>query len=457
MATAVRARLHVTAVPASHTTTAERTGRRRPGSALIATLASSAVIATTAAFGQAPLRATTGTAAMAGELRLPPGYLALAPICHVFDAFTLFSLSQHAAILAWVFVLVLAWRVRRNRRFARPVSRARRCGREALALGGTLAAVVTFYAVGALLPRPSAFLALGDADELAVDVHSHTSASHDGRASFDAEANRRWHAAAGFQVAYVTDHRSYDGASAGLRGNPATASAGVVLLPGIESRYGGQHVNVLGAMASDSIDRRGRLDVERLTSRASVTGQTPFIALLTAPARLDRIPPELPFNAVELADGAPRGLAFTREHGATLRSLAAAHGAAALAGSNNHGWGSTATAWTVMRVPGWRTMPPAILDTAIRSAMARNDPGIRIVERRTPPPPTGLATWVATPALVAWQIAIEMPAAERWAWLAWIWGGWGGVLLMAALRAPRWRPITIRAPLSLEPQYEQAS
>ena len=39
---------------------------------------------------------------------------------------------------------------------------------------------------------------------------------------------------------------------------------------------------------------------------------------------------------------------------------------AVLTGSDNHGWGRTAPAWSVLRIAGWRGMTPPELDIAIR-------------------------------------------------------------------------------------------
>jgi hypothetical protein len=452
MATAVRARAY-DSDSIEHAPPAERVRRRAPRAATIAALAFSAIVAGTAAAARTPLVVATGTAA--GELHLSRAYVALAPLCDVYDTLTLLTISQHAALLAWVLASFVAWRTWRRVRGVRRVAAVQRVAREGIALLGAFGAALAFYAAGALLPRPMASLVLADADDLAVDVHSHTEASHDGRPRFDAEANRRWHAAAGFNAVYVTDHRAYEGAEAGVRANPATAGDGVVLLPGIESRYGGEHVTVLGATAVDSLDQRGKLDVARLARlSAADDGSVPrLIAVLTIPARLGNLPAKLRVDAIELSDGAPRGLAFSATHGEMLRQLALARGATPVAGSNNHGWGQTAAAWTVVQLPGWRGMEPSALDGAIRGAIARSGSGVRIVERSAPPPPRHIAAWLATPALVGWHMGSHMSAGERWAWLAWIWGVWAAVRVVARRRTRGWLPArTVQ--LRLEPKYE---
>lgn len=78
-----------------------------------------------------------------------------------------------------------------------------------------------------------------------VVFHSHTSASHDGRPGFTAAANRAWHGAAGFDVAYITDHNRLDAAdSATRRAGPGDDD--VLVLPGVEFTRDGEHVVSLG-------------------------------------------------------------------------------------------------------------------------------------------------------------------------------------------------------------------
>ncbi|HEX8850829.1 MAG TPA: hypothetical protein VF761_14965 [Gemmatimonadaceae bacterium] len=371
-----------------------------------------------------PVEAAAGlpSAATLGEsLRLPVAYLATSPASELLDALTLLTPGQHGAIFVWILGIFIVWRVVRWRRFS--------LGREAAAFVVFLVAYAGVYAVGLLAPRPMAAIAVSDGDALAVDVHSHTSASHDGRRGFDAEDNRRWHAAAGFAAAYVTDHVDFTGVEAGMSRNPARAGQGTVLLPGIESALPGAHVMVLGARRETGIDRQGTLDLARLRASPGL------VVVLAFPARLASVPSRIVLNAVEGSDGAPRGLRFTRMHVVQIRAFAAAHGLARVAGSNNHGWGRTAAAWTVLRIPGWRGMSAVTLDSAIRATIRRGA-GVRVVLRAAVAPPASNAAWIATPLLVAWEILRRLSPAERLVWLAWIWVP----LALPALRRRREAP-----------------
>jgi hypothetical protein len=276
--------------------------------------------------------------------------------------------------------------------------------------------LATIYVAGAIIPRPMAALSLLDRDELAVDVHSHTSVSHDGRIGFDAEANRRWHAAAGFAAAYITDHRYYDGALAGARGNPRVAGEGTVLLPGIESAAFHSRVTMLGARSTMGLDVNGRMDPER---RARTPG---IVVVLTTPATLEQVPTTLRLDAIESSDGAPRGLMFTQRMAPAIARFAAARGLVSVAGSNNHGWGRTASAWTVLRIPGWQGMSPDSLDGAIRATLLRGARDVRVIARTSTPAVSSAGAVAATPALIVWSVLTQLSPSERASWLLWCWG-----------------------------------
>ena len=102
-------------------------------------------------------------------------------------------------------------------------------------------AIVLGLAVAAvLLPRPVPRLVAGGTGVAVLDLHSHTKASHDGRPGWTAERLAAWHAAQGFQAAYVTDHNlPFQG----------TDAAAIRLLPGVEWSVYRQHIVALGATA----------------------------------------------------------------------------------------------------------------------------------------------------------------------------------------------------------------
>ena len=168
-------------------------------------------------------------------------YVFLSPVYDSWDTLTLLPAREHFALLALAVFTYFCWRWRVTVMGTRPTAR-----RELMRATIAFVVLVAWYATGALVPRPMVSLEVDDPDEVVVDFHSHTEASHDGRPGFSAERNREWHRSAGFNVAYVSDHGTYAAVREALPRNPARAGDGMVLLPAFETRYSGQHINVLG-------------------------------------------------------------------------------------------------------------------------------------------------------------------------------------------------------------------
>lgn len=370
--------------------------------------------------------ASTHTPVPEVHLVLSAGYVILAPICDVFDTLSLMSVPQHLAIIASLIVLYAAWRAWRG------VRRGTRVWREAVAALFGLVGLFALYAAALLVPRPMAALAvetpLNEA-VLVADFHSHTSFSHDGAPWFSPEANRRWHHDAGYDVAYITDHRTVQGAEAGIAANPAEAGEGTMLLQGLEAVWHGAHVNILGAQRmyrgiTDSALRD--VDDTALALASMVPNHEPVV-VFTFPGSLQDLHPAsgpgtAGARAIEIVDGSPRGLGETRRLRGRINAIADSLHLAIVSGTDNHGWGYTAPAWTVLQLPGWRGMSSdslaASIDDVIRT---RGYQASRVVERRVAD--TGGSPWrlAATLPLVAARMLTTLSENERVSWLIWIW------------------------------------
>jgi len=373
------------------------------------------------------------------RLVLSTAYLVLAPICTVFDTLSLMSVPQHIAILLSLVVIFVAWRAWRS------VRRGTTAGQELWAAAFGLGGLVSVYAAGILVPRPMAALAvnspLNDA-MVVVDFHSHTNHSHDGAPWFTPEANRRWHGDAGYDVAYITDHRTVQGAVEGMANNPPVAGEGTTLLQGLEVVWNGAHVNLLGAerVYKGLTDPNLRdIDTTSLALASMVPNHEPIL-VFTFPDLLRHLRPAtgpgMPgVRAIEIIDGSPRGLGDVRRLRTKIATIADTFNLALVSGSDNHGWGYTAPGWTLMLVPGWRGMTPDSLAEAIDTQIrTRGFEATRVIERR-----------VANTNVSAWRLAVTLPLVtvrmltmmsndERVSWLIWI---WGIVLLRSAWRRRR--------------------
>jgi hypothetical protein len=374
----------------------------------------------TAFVGSTPiLNAESGVSVTDASLIHSAAYTMLAPFCTILDALTLLSLHQHMAVLATVFLLVIAWRV------IRASSRGTSLLREIGAFVATLAAIVIVYGGGAVLPRPMAGIMMHDANKVVIDFHSHTNASWDGANWFTPERNRAWHDAAGFDVAYISDHKSLVGAKAGIAGNPARAGDATVLLPALEARDQYEHIVAIGIDSTFAFDPKGDWHDPKRDTAVAVSASVPML-ILTIPGNLTKLPDnELQgfarLYAVELSDGAPKGIGMIQRTRANIIAFADTLNLAVVAGSDNHGWGRTAVGWSIMQLPGWRDMNPAQLDSAIqRDIRIRRRHAVQVYIRDTPDAGSSLFATVFTAPLVIWRVLVDLDWAERISWLGWI-------------------------------------
>lgn len=365
------------------------------------------------------LRTIGGADTVPARLNLSPLYIVLAPVCDVLDAMTLLSVRQHVALILTLIVVYSLWRLMVTTS-AKRIDFAREAFRAAISLG----ALVAVYVAGCLVPRPMAALELLSSDALAVDFHSHTNASWDGRHSFTPEANRSWHRRAGFAAAYISDHGTVGGVIDAQRNNPRTAGEGTAILPAVEIRCEGQHIVLLGATIHEGIP-----DCSWPTTTVSSATRTigrwkaeGIISLLTIPGRLSTDQPIPESQAIEIADGAPRALDQMQRDSTLLRKIARSDDMALVSGSNNHGWAGTAAAWSVLEIPGWRSLTPPLLDAAIRQRLGtRRARSVTVIERaRVAPPQSTIGLSSTLPAVMLNMLRTLSPA-ERISWLVWTW------------------------------------
>jgi hypothetical protein len=371
----------------------------------------SAAILVGAIFSRSSLRdAVSGATPAGAELIVSPAYVLLSPMSRALDTIGLLSTGQHIAL--GVTVILVGILV------------ARRRGVVSGAIG--LALLLVLYACAVALPRPMAAIAVTDSSVVVVDFHSHTNSSGDARSGFSPEANREWHKRAGFDAAYISDHRSFSGAESARSRNPARAGEGTVLLSAYEGRYMGTFEIFLSLSRVDSarlLNRRRWLVEGRLSS-----GDRLPASVVALPSPLADVQPithdGAPYiAAIEISDGSPKGFAQSdREHAVIIRR-ADSLGIALVSGSNNHGWGRVVPAWTLVKIPRWRGLSPDSLGAAIEGALRSAPRDIKVVERRRPTlsSPGSLALTVP---VVAAQLFSTLTNAERIVWLIWIWALW---------------------------------
>ena len=364
-------------------------------------------------------------------LRFSPGYVLVSPVLDVLDQLTLLTVPQHIALLMSLLLLFGAWRWRRvhgRRRLGiPPATPARAIGREVLAVLAFLTGFVAVYAYGAVGPRPMARLDAGEQSIIVVDVHAHTRHSHDGRPGWDAADVRQWYGASGFDAVYISDHRTFAGVIEALGNNPARAGERTVVLSALEAVYNGEHVNILSAgrkYAGVTSDDLRDVDPDAMQLASFVPGAEPVL-VQTFPGDFHEItaasgPGTAGIRAIEIIDGAPRGLRQTRANRARIVHLADSLDIALVSGSNHHGWGRTAPGWTLLRMPGWQDLPAgALADDIERHIRQGGRSATRVVER-VGTPTQGATVAFTLPAMV-WTIASTLTPPQRVSWLVWTW------------------------------------
>lgn len=387
-------------------------------------LAVSIAVVLSGGFAVQPIRdAVTRADVPDASLMRPLGYLALAPLSNVLDTLTLLSVQQHIALVIAMLVLFTFWRLIRARRSGSSLRG------ELIAVVSLIGGIVVAYAATAALPRPMAALMANNVNTLRIDFHSHTSASHDGRSGWSAERNRVWHGAAGFDVAFITDHATVAEAERGMALNPNPARDGVTLLQAIEVTWTGEHVAILGAERTYKgilTENHRDVDVQGLQLASLIRGREPVV-VWNHPHDLNRLPiasgpGTMGVRAIEIVNGAPDDMDAIRKKRSEIISLAERANLAFTTGSDNHGWGRTAPGWTLMEVPRWQALNGDALSSQIEAAVRTGGIGsTRVVERR-----------VADPGASNFQLALTIFAAparmlttlsndERIAWLMWIW------------------------------------
>ena len=382
----------------------------------------------------------TRTAPDGARLAYPPFHAVFAPLTLLADWLNGGSVRDLTGFAAWSVVAFALCRL-----FARPEGpgAARRAVLEARAAAAFVAAMAAFVAWGYWLPRPIPRLVASGADALVLDIHSHTALSHDGRPGFGAEQNATWHARAGFDVAFVTDHNAFGAARAWRLERPA---ARPVLLDGEEISLSGIHVLALGTAAlvpnrpyDASWDSTGAL-VRRLHADAVFLVPTlPEDWRHHTGAEFGQLS-EWGVNGFELWTSAPQAMNMPPSGRRTVIAWSRLENLPVFGSTDMHGYGNAATVWNVLRLPGWRALGDGALQAAILARLRTGGVAANQVvalRRWLPGSRLGAALDVPVNAVLLLRTASRAHAA---ALLLWLWGVAGLRVLVAAARARRTRP-----------------
>jgi hypothetical protein len=362
----------------------------------------------------------------------PLGHILLAPLTLLADWLNGSPGRELKGFVVWLVALFVF--VRLARFGGRATEGAHRSGwslvrHEAMAAVFAVAALALYVAWGTLAPRPILHLATSVPDILVFDVHSHTAASHDGRAGFDVAANAAWHARAGFGAAFVTDHNT---ARAIRTARAEPPRAGSVPLPGIELSLSGLHLLALGTSAEiPNAAYRGSWEATGRLVRALASGQAPgaspfLVASLPEYWRYHWGPDlgtlaQWGVRGFEIWTSSPRAMDFPENLRREVITRCRLDGLAMFAATDMHGFGYSATAWNVTRIAGWRRLGAGELSAVLVAKFRREGPDAnRVVVLRRWIPETPVQAVVAVPLNLVLILRTTSPAHAA-SLLGWIW------------------------------------
>jgi hypothetical protein len=387
-----------------------------------------------------PVNGSAGSLA----LSVPALYLVLAPVFSMWDGISMLSMSRLKGFLWGLLLLYVIWRALHwtwtSR--TRTGSLARRWLRELGVLAASFTLLLAFLITGALWHRPMLSPAGVSAGERVIDFHSHTNASHDVAGTlmndFDAAANLRWLARAGFDAVFITDHnvigrRSSVTGEPGLHGpdEPGPHGPGkssTVPCPGIEVSAWRAHIVLLGDTLP--VDRRQYNQSLESLLRLLETSESTYGSLSVASLpeyrrnhwqRLDTLV-QAGLDGFEIVNASPKANELTVAERDTVIGLARTHRRFVVGVSDSHGWGATSMVWNLVSVPP--PTPPGALCGAVLSRLANGFDAVRVIERHRLRPE---AWWpmALTPVGVVWQTWRSMGWLLTVSWLLWIWLIWG--------------------------------
>ena len=362
----------------------------------------------------------TWTAPASARLSYPLWHVAFAPFTLLADWLNGGSRRDLIGCGIWAVVAYALLRLAAGDAPAR-----RRPVREAVAAVLFAAGLAAFVAWGYWLPRPIPRLVATDPDLLVLDVHSHTALSHDGRPGFGAAQNAEWHARAGFNAAFVTDHNVFGAATIWRRDAAGRAPR---LLNGEELSLSGLHLVVLGTMgeiANQPYDRTW--DSTGTLIRTLHADSLYLIASLPEywehhwGGELGELT-TWGVDAFEIWTSSPKAMDFPPEARRAVVARSRLENRPLFGATDMHGFGNTATVWNVVRLPGWRHLGDSALTQALVARFrAGGTAANQVVALRRWLPETRLGSAFSVPI----NFALVLRTAYRphaLALLGWIWG-----------------------------------
>ncbi len=234
------------------------------------------------------------------------------------------------------------------------------------------------------VPLPPQSLETKNSNEVLVDIHSHTTYSHDGLAT--PEENIRYHLGHGFKAWFVTDHGNVKGAmeteALAERKYPQA-----LVLTGMEVSKQGQNLLLLGIkreITSPDLEKKGAEFVNTVRKK--------YAGVVIVPHWWGSRAVGLQTLADWGVDGfeifGHASVPLNRSEQKAIITVSQKNGLLMLGGSNYHGWVNTCDVWTSLQINGWAGLRDnQAREKAILTAFRKRESGsfkVIIYGRRDP-------------------------------------------------------------------------
>ncbi len=352
--------------------------------------------------------AATG-APFSAHLEFPLSHLALTPLASFADVITCNAARQDIAL---VVLLLLGFGVFRFFILGQGPKHWFDGHDILIAAAFYVPLAVGYLAWAVLWPHAPPRFVADSPDDLPVDFHSHSRLSWDGRRTFTPERNAAWHQEAGFGVSFLTDHNVFETD----RSN------------GEEVSLHDAHIVVVGN--SKFADRKNYADteagVETFLSETRKTGNG--VTILSLPEYwehywgepLERLASSGP-EGIEIFTSSPKAMEFPAAKRALAVDVAKRHGLFLAGATDNHGYGSCACVWNIVRLPDWRLLDQSKRQAAVLGVLKGGFDSVRVVARSRVEAARGDA--VAFDGLRALWLMIRLwSPTQCLIALAWFWG-----------------------------------
>ncbi len=309
-----------------------------------------------------PIDGVTGLPLGGYKIKIPPTAYILEPFVGISQYFWRFT-NFRFQTLSWLVWIMLFYLLLNLRKKINVSERLRGLFKVAISF-----VLVCFFIT--LMPLPKCSLQPESPEEILIDLHSHTTCSHEGIAT--PEENIRWHLAHGFDAWAITDHpRTLEGARRAKElAKEKYPQAVIITGQEIKCYTGKQGENFLLLGIDEVVDERkyGR-EIAKITNLA----HKKYKGAIIVPHWWRKKFHNLKNLAEAGVDGfeiyTARALGPEESIREAIKDVCQENNLIMLGSSNWHGWGSASHIWTSIHIADWSNLNKKKKEEAILAAL----------------------------------------------------------------------------------------